>query len=339
MVLTRRAGIKLIYSGREVELSNELSSLTITDNISGIIDSIDFVLKNDNNRLLLNQENELCIGEKVEFELWTLNWTSLEEGIKTYPLGIYYIDTRNFDNERGTFKALSIPGGNSQDEVNTKTWGEISLKNLNQEFADKYKINSYFNSKDNPLLKDIKQENEADLSFLKKIAEEEGFNFKINVDKLIMFDIEEYERMPSKHQIDLNNITYSIDEETKNLYTRVEVKYEKSKFLDEEKISYSLKDFGIKLPGKVKEKTLKINARSKSSNLKKLAKARLFKENRGRVTLNTTIIEKIDLYSGDVIEVINAGIFSGRYMIKKTIKKLPDLDVNISAYKIWESYV
>ena len=67
MVLARRAGVKLKYSGKEVELSNELSSLTITDNISGIIDSIDFVLKNDNNRLL-NKENELCIGEKVEFE-------------------------------------------------------------------------------------------------------------------------------------------------------------------------------------------------------------------------------------------------------------------------------
>lgn len=335
MVLARRAGVKLKYSGKEVELSNELSSLTITDNISGIIDSIDFVLKNDNNRLL-NKENELCIGEKVEFELWTLNWTSVEEGIKTYPLGIYYIDTRNFDNERGTFRALSIPGGDSQDEVNTKTWGEISLKSLNQEFADKYKIKSYFISNDNPLLKEIKQENEADLSFLKKIAEEEGFNFKINVDKLIMFDIEEYEKKESKYQLDLNNITYSIDEETKDLYTKVEIKYQKSKFLEEEKVVYSLKDFGIKIPGKVREKTLKINARSKSSNLKKLAKVRLFKENRERVTLNTTIVDKIDLYSGDVIEVINAGIFSGRYMIKKTTKKLPELNVKITAYKIWE---
>lgn len=335
MVLARRAGVKLKYSEKEVELSNELSSLTITDNISGIIDNIDFVLKNDNNRLL-NKENELCIGEKVEFELWTLNWTSLEEGIKTYPLGIYYIDTRNFDNERGTFRALSIPGGDSQDEVNTKTWGEISLKSLNQEFADKYKIKSYFISNDNPLLKEIKQENEADLSFLKKIAEEEGFNFKINVDKLIMFDIEEYEKKESKYQLDLNNITYSIDEETKDLYTKVEIKYQKSKFLEEEKVVYSLKDFGIKIPGKVREKTLKINARSKSSNLKKLAKVRLFKENRERVTLNTTIVDKIDLYSGDVIEVINAGIFSGRYMIKKTTKKLPELNVKITAYKIWE---
>lgn len=335
MVLTRRAGLKLKYTDKEIELSNELSSLTITDNISGVIDSIDFVLKNDNNRLL-SEKNELCNGEKVEFELWTQNWNSVEEGIKTYPLGIYYIDTRGFDNERGTFRALSIPGGDSQDEVNTKTWGEISLKSLNQEFADKYKIDAYFNSKDNPLLKDIKQENEADLSFLKKIAEEEGFNFKINVDKLIMFDIEEYEKKESKHQIDLNNITYSIDEETKNLYTRVEIKYKRSKFLDEEKVTYSLKDFGIKIPGKVREKTLKINARSKSSNLKKLAKVRLFKENRGRVTLNTTIVDKIDLYSGDVIEVINAGVFSGRYMIKKTTKKLPDLNVKISAYKIWE---
>lgn len=335
MVLTRRAGIKLKYSGKEVELSNELSSLTITDNISGIIDSINFVLKNDNNRLL-SEKNELCIGEKVEFELWTENWNSVEEGIKTYKLGIYYIDTRGFDNERGSFKALSIPGGNSQDEVSTKTWGEISLKSLNQEFADKYKIDAYFNSKDNPLLKDIKQENEADLSFLKKIAEEEGLNFKINVDKLIMFDIEEYEKKESKHQIDLNNISYSIDEETKNLYTKVEIKYQKSKFLDEEKATYSLKDFGIKLPGKVKEKTLKINAKSKSSNLKKLARVRLFKENRGRVTLNIAVVDKIDLYSGDVIKVINAGVFSGRYMIKKTTKTLPNLNVKISAYKIWE---
>ncbi|MGL5312514.1 MAG: phage late control D family protein [Peptostreptococcaceae bacterium] len=335
MVLTRRAGIKLKYIDKEVELSNELSSLTITDNLSGIIDSIEFVLKNNNNRLL-SKENELCNGEKAQFELWTQNWNSVEEGIKIYPLGIYYIDTRSFDNERGTFRAMSIPGGDSQDEVNTKIWGEISLKSLNEEFANKYKISAYFNSKDNPLLKDIKQENEADLSFLKKIAEEEGFNFKINVDKLIMFDIEEYEKKEPKYKLNLNNVTYSIDEETKNLYTRVEIKYKRSKWLDEERAEYSLKDFGIEIPGKVREKTLKINARSKSSDLKKLAKVRLFKENRGRVTLSTTIVDKIDLYSGDVIEVINAGIFSGRYMIKKTTKKLPDLNVKIQAYKIWE---
>ncbi|MBC2855421.1 hypothetical protein H3N56_02790 [Cetobacterium sp. 2A] len=63
MVLTRRAGIKAFYNKKEVELSTELSSLTITDNISSAIDSIDFVLKNNKNRLL-NKDNELCIGEK-----------------------------------------------------------------------------------------------------------------------------------------------------------------------------------------------------------------------------------------------------------------------------------
>ncbi|MBC2855357.1 hypothetical protein H3N56_02470 [Cetobacterium sp. 2A] len=335
MVLTRRAGIKAFYNKKEVELSTELSSLTITDNISSAIDSIDFVLKNNKNRLL-NKDNELCIGEKIQFELWTQNWNSVSEGIKTYNLGIYYIDTRSFSNDTGIFKALSIPGGNSQDEVNTKTWGEISLKSLNKEFADKFKISSYFSSKSNPILKDIKQENESDLSFLGKIAIEEGMNFKINVDKLIMFDIEEYEKREIKHTIDLNSLPYSIDEETKNIYTKVEIKYRRSKFLDEEKVVYSVEDFGIKLPGKLRDKILKINARSKSSDLKKLARVRLFKENRDRVTLNTTIIDKIDLYSGDVINVTNAGIFSGKYMIRKTTKKLPELNVKILAYKIWE---
>ncbi|MBC2855420.1 hypothetical protein H3N56_02785 [Cetobacterium sp. 2A] len=46
-------------------------------------------------------------------------------------------------------------------------------------------------------------------------------NFKINVDKLIMFDIEEYEKREIKHTIDLNSLPYSIDEETKNIYTRL----------------------------------------------------------------------------------------------------------------------
>lgn len=335
MVLTRRAGITLKYNEKEVELSGELSSLTIIDNISGIIDSIDFDLKNNDNRLL-SKENELCNGEKVQISLWTQNWNSVEEGIRTYQLGVYYIDARSFDNDRGTFRALSIPGGDSQDERDTKTWGEISLKSLNKEFADKYKIEAYFNSVYNPLLNNIKQEDEPDLSFLKKIAEEEGFNFKINANKLIMFDIDEYEKKDLKYELDLNNVIYSIEEETKNLYTKVEIKYRDSKWLDEEKVIYSLEDFGIKLPGKVREKTLKINAKSKSSNLEKLAKTRLFKENRERIILSTTIVDKINLYAGDIIKVINAGIFTGRYMIKKTTKQLPDLNVKILAYKIWE---
>ena len=189
MGLVRRAGVTLFHDNKERELSNELSSLSITDNISGAIDSVEFVLKNDKNRLL-QVENELCIGERISLQFWTHNWNTGDEGIKTYNLGVYYIDERNFDNATGRFKALSIPLGDSQDEVNTKTWGEISLESLNKEFSKKYGITSFFSSKNNPLLKDIKQENETDLSFLGKIADQEGINFKINVDKLIMFDIE-----------------------------------------------------------------------------------------------------------------------------------------------------
>ena len=334
MVLTRRTGVKAYYNNKEVELSNELSSLTITDNLSGAIDSISFTLKNDTNRLL-KENNELCIGQEVSFEFWTQNWNSVDEGIKIYKLGTYYIDERSFDNDSGQFKALSIPLGDSQDEVTTKTWGEISLKSLNEEFAKKFKISSYFNSKYNPMLRDLKQENETGLSFLNKIAEQEGFNFKVNVNKIIMFSIEEYEKKKSVYTIDLNNSIYSFNEETKNLYTKIEINHTQSKWLKEEVAIYSLKDFGIKLPGKVKEKVLKINERSKSGNLKKLAEIRLMKENRGRITLETTIIDKIDLYAGNVIEIINAGIYNGNYMVKTTVKSLPGLNVRISAYKIW----
>lgn len=334
MVLSRRSGVKAFYNNKEVELSNELSSLTIIDNLSGTIDSIEMVLKNDKNKLL-KEENELSIGEQVSLEFWTQNWESIEEGIKTYKLGTYYIDDRSFDNETGRFKALSIPLGESQDEVSTKTWNEISLKSLNDEFAKKFKITSFFKSAYNPTLTDIKQENETGLSFLKKIAEQEGLNFKVNVNKIIMFNIEEYEQKISVFTVDLNHYAYNFSEETKNLYTKVNIKYTRSKFMDEENVIYSLEDFGIKLPGKVKEKVLKINAKSKSNNLKKLAKTRLFKENRGRITLDITIVEKIDLYSGDVINVVNAGIYDGRYMIQKTVKSLPGLSVKVSAYKIW----
>ena len=330
----RNAYIGLIYEDKEKELSNELSSITIIDNLSGVIDSIDIELKNDKNKLL-SKENQLEIGGKLSLDLFTENWISKSEGIKKYVLGTYYIDERDINQTTGSIKALSIPLGSSQDELNTKTWGEISLQKLNEEFANKYKIKSFFYSKRNPLLVDIKQENEPDLQFLLKIAQQEGLNFKINANKLIMFDTEEYEKKEPNYDLDLNNHIYNFTENTKDIYTKVEVTYLKSKLLENEVVVYDLKDLGITPPGNLKEKVLKIKSRSKSGDLKKLAREKLLKVNRDRIVLDTSIIGKIDLYAGDIIKVKNAGIYSGNYMLKKVIKTLPGLVLKISAYKIW----
>ena len=82
----RNAYIGLIYEDKEKELSNELSSITIIDNLSGVIDSIDIELKNDKNKLL-SKENQLEIGGKLSLDLFTENWISKSEGIKKYILG------------------------------------------------------------------------------------------------------------------------------------------------------------------------------------------------------------------------------------------------------------
>ena len=332
----RRVGVNLTYDKNSIELDNYLLSMTLTDNLSGVIDSIDLVLNNQNN-MFFSPKFNIQSGEEIKVTLWTEAWNTQDEGIVEFNLGTFYIDSRKFSNQSLTLKALSIPLGASQDQVFSKTWGEISLKDLNKEFADKFKIGAYFSSNVDPKLFNLKQERETDLSFLLKIADQEGLNFKVSANKLVLFNVLEYEKRDIKYIIDINNYkNFSFNEKTKNIYTKVEITSVISKFLTPEKIEYSLKDLNITLPGKLKEKVLKVNCRSKSKDLKSMAKNLLLKAIRDRVTFEITIISKMDLYAGDVIFIKNAGIFTGKYMISKTVKKLPGFTMNISAYKILE---
>ena len=361
----RRAGIVVEYSNSDITkfIEEYISKITIVDNFKGAVDSVSLSLRNDEDRFL-KRSWALELFKQLKVDIITENWENENEGIKVYPVGIFNIDSRSFSKNNVEIKALSIPLGEAQDQANTKTWQEISLKDLGEEFAKKYNLRFKYIASQNPELKNLRQEKESDFSFLQKISSEEGLNLKVAFNKLILFDEEEYEKKAAKITIDLKNIDYSISEKTKEVYDAVELTYtdpmtdrtekilitdsgvnkiikgkKKSKetsnkfgkYFGEEESDKKVKK--IKEPKKYK-KLLKISRRSKSGDLEVFARKRLKKENAKRVEISFTIPGNMSLYAGTTFILINAGIFDGKYIIQRITKNVPNLNFSIEAYLV-----
>lgn len=332
----RRAYAEIIYKGKNIskDLQIYLSSLTITDNLSDKLDDLEIKLRSDNLRFL-QPEWALKLKEKLTVTLITEDFENENEGKRQLPCGTFYIDDRSFSANYISIKAVSAPAENILDQKNSKHWENITLKALGEEFAKKHKLEFQYLAEDVKLTS-VDQDKETDLSFLKKIAEKEGVSVKLSFNKLILLDRTKLEEKMSSRIINLLSQEISEDwsfrEKTKDVYDKCEVTYFDLNSCSKETVIYSKE--GKESEKKRGEKILKINYKNSSGDLKKLAMKKLKQANRGEIEFNFSIIGDLQITAGVVFELINAGIFNGKYMIEKVTRTLSPFRVEVESYLI-----
>ena len=330
----RRAEPTIIYKENEItkDIMPYISSIIITDNLEGTLDDLKISLINQKN-IFLNNNWSPNKNERIEIGIKTLNWEQEKEGIVNKNFGIFYIDEKEFSKKTATWKGISAPL-NSKNVKNSKTWESVTLNKLGEEIANKYNLEYQFFSESEINLKDLQQEKQTDFSFLNKIALEEGIKLKITNKKLVLFEESEFQKKETSIILDLKKVEdFRIKDKSNDIYDAVEVKeFDKIAF-KETKVIITKEELEGKEPGQA-NKILKINTRSKSQDLNRYALKKLEQVNKQENMINITTVGDLRYYAGIVVNIINAGIYSGRYMIKKVIHKLPNFTTEIETYKI-----
>lgn len=336
--ITRRASPVFIINKVDVteQLLPYITSTDVTEHLEGSLDELVIKLNNDNNKFLtsnwvIHKKTEITLGIK------TINWESELEGEKYHQIGVYNIDNRQFSRKEATFKAISGPL-HAKDSKHSKIWAKVSLEALGKEFADKYKLKYFYKVKDNILLKNIKQEEQADFEFLNKIAQDEGIKLKITNGILVLFEEEIFVGEKTLLTVSLNNVSdFQIKDKTNDIYDAIEVKFFNMKTQKEEKVVITKKELETGEKEENPEKIYVLKSKPKGGDLKRLAKKTLENINKREIEISLKIIGCKELFAGCVIEILDAGEFSGKYVVTRIQHKFPKFETSLEAYKIKRS--
>lgn len=333
--ITRRA--LPVFIVNEVDITEDLLpyviSTDVTEHLEGSLDELIIKLDNDNNKFL-SSNWILPKKTQITFGIKTINWESELEGEKYHHIGVYNIDNRQFSRKDATFKAISGPL-HAKNSKHSKIWANVSLQALGKEFADKYKLKYFYRVKEDIVLKNIKQEEQADFEFLNKIVQDEGIKLKITNGMLVLFEEEIFIDGNPLLTVSLNNVSdFQIKDKTNDIYDAIEVKFFNTKTQKEEKVIVTKKELESGEVDKNPEKIYILKSKPKGGNLKRLAKKTLENINKREIEVSLKTIGCKELYTGCVIEILDAGEFSGKYIVTRIQHKFPKFETFLEAYKI-----
>ncbi|MDD3466031.1 MAG: contractile injection system protein, VgrG/Pvc8 family [Campylobacterales bacterium] len=203
----------------------------ITAHISPFVISVSYT---DN---LEGKADEISIDIEDTFHNWKQGWypvkgdkLSLKMGYEDERLvncGTFEIDEIEFNGAPDvvTIRAISASVTKALRQNNTKAYENKSLKQIAAEIAAKHELKLVGEIKDIKL-KRITQNGERDLSFLRRIAEEYGYIFKIADDKLIFFEVETLRGYDVTATIDRKQMSrFRFLDKTSNTYKACEISY------------------------------------------------------------------------------------------------------------------
>ena len=269
------------------------------------------------------QSDEITITFEDTQKLWQGSWIPSKgdslrvfigyEGEKLLNCGIFEIDEIEFATPPDilTVKALATGITKALRQNNSVAYENKTLKQIASEIAQKHGLTLVGEIED-VRVERITQNQERDLTFLKKLAEQYGYIFKIAEGNLVFYKTEKLTGADAAkilYRTDLSRIT--LTEKTSKNYKSVTVSYHNPK--TGKKITATAKNEKC-----VKGDTLKITERCENKQQALLkAKAALAKGN-NTIEGSIDLVGNPNLIAGLNVELKDLGYFSGKYHITQT---------------------
>ena len=269
------------------------------------------------------QSDEITITFDDTQKLWQSSWIPSKgdslrvfigyEGEKLLNCGVFEIDEIEFATPPDilTVKALATGITKALRQNNSVAYENKTLKQIASEIAQKHSLTLVGEIED-VRVERITQNQERDLTFLKKLAEQYGYIFKIAEGNLVFYKTEKLTGADAAkilYRTDLTRITLS--EKTSKNYKAVTVSYHNPK--TGKKITATAKNEKC-----VKGDTLKITERCENKQQALLkAKAALAKGN-NTIEGSIDLVGTPNLIAGLNVELKDLGYFSGKYHITQT---------------------
>lgn len=290
-------------------------SKDITRAINPYVLSIDYT---DNEH---GQSDEIVIQLENSDKLWQGNWypskgdvLSLEigyEGEKLLNCGAFEIDEIEYSAPPDviTLKAVSTNIKKTLRENNSVAYENKTLKQIAQEIADKHDLELVGQIQEVKVQR-ITQNQERDLTFLKNLAEQYGYIFKIADNKLVFYETKKLKNATPNVILTKQDLTsISLREKTHEIYKACEISYHNPE--SKAKITVTVQDKKFTF-GDV----LKISSRCENKEQAVLqAHAALDKKNSSKISGSISLPGSPNLVAGINLELKKTGNFSGKYHI------------------------
>lgn len=293
----------------------EYNNKNITKDVSKYVTNIDYT------DFEHGQSDEISITFEDSESLWQGAWIPSKGdslrlfigyvGEKLLNCGIFEIDEIQFETPPDTLtvKALATGITKALRQKNSVAYENKTLKQIANSIAKKHGYKLVGNI-DDVKVERITQNQQKDLTFLKKLAEQYGYIFKIAENNLVFYKTEKLINAKTArilYKSDLSRI--SLTQKTSGTYKAVTVTYHNPK--TGKKVSATAKNTKV-----TKGDTLKLNVRCESKQQALLkAKAALSKGGNNKIEGSIDLIGNPNLVAGLNIELKNIGNFSGKYHI------------------------
>lgn len=337
-MLARQATVSVNYEGIDItdDIKSDLLSFSYTDNASGNADDISLSLK-DNQRKWVKDWFP-SKGDIITPQIETVNWR--RNGDKQIlPCGHFFVDEPEYSGRPSvlTIGAISSPlNSNFSDVRRSKTWRNITIKEIAKDIADRAGLSLEFIGENNPLQVTIEQTETSDSSFLYELCQDEGLAMKVTDRKIVIFNEQEFEKRESIDVIyewESSTLSYSFNSSLSNTaYDGVNVKYYDTNLGRIISFLYSQGEINDK------SKIYQVNQKvSSGHDAKRLAKNTLRSLNKREVTANLSVIGNVEYLGGVCVDIDGFGGFDGKYFIEKATHSMGNgYQTRLEARKVLE---
>jgi len=215
--LARRSTWKVTVNGVDTtdEIEKDLLSIEITDNEESSADDLQIKMSDTTGKWLQQWLNETVQkGAKtngLSFAVW-IGTHDHTGKICQQKAGTFLLDSMKHGGPPAqvTIKCVSLNfEGGIRNDKNDKSWENITLKNIAQEFAGKGGLRLLYCSDINPRFSRKEQDQETDIAFLIRLCDGAGLSVKISDYQLIIFDRRQFENADALQKIVFGDGSYS----------------------------------------------------------------------------------------------------------------------------------
>ncbi len=340
MAKGRYVECEILYDGKDAGLSQKIESLAYTDNDSGKSDEITLTFHGRNRDWLMTD----FIPEKghdLDVTLWYHNWNRSGDLLR-YHCGNFTLDDLTYSGvpRRCILKGVSIPASESfQTDPKSKTWKQITLKQIAMEMVGKYGMKDLFYWGGEPVLETVEQDNQADSTFLYELCEKQGMYLKVYKKALVIFDKAVYEPRGITGRFTESDFDgrWEWNSTLNGTYTGAVISYTapepakgKQKGAQNQTVEVTVGE-GPRL--------LHINEKADSEGeAQRIARARVNRENEKAVTVSFAAMSRPDIVATCNIELYGMGRCSGKYFVSQVTHQVSGsgCSMNVSGYRIFD---
>ena len=313
----RHTQVKIIYEGHDItrDLEPYLLSFTFNDNSGDKADDIAIQIQDRDGKFL--SDWAVSKSDKI-----TCSIVKQEDSSESLPCGMFEVDQIEYSFPP---HVLSIKGVSTaitkgmRNENHTRAWENVQIRTICADIANIHGLKLFYDAPDY-MIERREQVSKPDIEFLSALCSDYGLSVKVRDNKLIVYDIEEYESHESVSEILLSDkkiLSCKFTSKSVEVYRKAKVKYHhpvKHEDYDEEYEDESEE-------GSERELEIREYAES-SSQAAKIAEKRIKTGNKKEITGNISMMGDLRFSGGQNITLGEAGMFSGKYTITKATHKI-----------------